>query len=87
MRCHSERDARNLSRNRLRIQNLITRKIYFHLPTVTRKSLIGSFRADQVQSELLGHLECISRTAGAHAEFISRITLVKNIIDQLIQAP
>src|SRR6266436_2668790 len=70
-----------------RIGNVIPLKVDLQLPPVTRETLIGRRGSRQAQPELLSHLERISSTAGAHAQFVSLVAFVKNIIDQLIQAP
>src|SRR5580765_8850758 len=69
------------------IGNVVSLKIDFHLPTLARKNLIGGLRSRKMESELLGHFERVARTARAHAEFVSRVALIKDVVDQLIQAP
>src|SRR6516225_11839536 len=69
------------------IGNVIALKVDLQLPPMTRKTLIGRRGSRQAQPELLGHLESISSTAGAHTQFVSLVAFVKNIIHQLIQAP
>src|ERR1700756_2518581 len=70
-----------------RIGNVIPLKVDLQLPPVTRENLIGPLGSRQAQPQLLSHLERISSTAGAHAQFVSLVAFVENIIDQLVQPP
>src|SRR4030095_11647524 len=59
-----------------RIGNVIPLKVYLQLPPVTRENLIGRLGSRQAQPELLSHLERISSTAGAHAQFVTLVAFV-----------